>query len=88
MYDNFAYDSQEAHNDINNNIMSDIVMDNASHVVTEVWKEKGIEGRKVVLQFSQTSAEEDAKVSKEISQIMEELMMKSIGKRNGGNQDG
>lgn len=85
---NFAYGSQETHNDINNNLMSDIVMSNASHIVTEVWKEKGIGGRRVILQFSQTSAQEDANVSKEISQIMEELMMKSISKRNGGNQDG
>lgn len=62
-------------------------MNNAGHVVTEVWKEKGIGGRKVVLQFSQTSAKEDAKVSKEISQLMEELVMKSISKRNGDNRD-
>lgn len=87
MYDKIAYGPRDIHNDINNNRMSDIVMNNAGHVVTEVWKEKGIGGRKVVLQFSQTSAEEDENVSKEISQIMEELVMKSIRKRNGGNQN-
>ena len=87
MYDNFAYDSQDTHNDINNNLMSDIVMNNTSHVATEIWKKRDAGGRRVVIQFPKTSANEDAKVSKEISQIMEELMMKSISKRNGGNQD-
>ena len=87
MYGKIAYDSQDTHNDINNNLMSDIVMNNASQVVTKVWKEQGIGERKVVLQFSQTSANEDAKVSKEISQIMEELVMQNIRKRNGGNQN-
>ena len=87
MYDKIAYDSQDAHNDINNNLKSDIVMNHTSHVVTEVWKEEGTGGRRIVIQFSRTSAKEDAKVSKEISQIMEELMMKSLSKRNGGIQD-
>lgn len=62
-------------------------MDNASHMVTEVWKEKGAGGRKILIQFPQASADKDGDISKQISQIMQELVMKSISKRNGGIQD-